>query len=297
VAGSRRRAREVERARYERQQQRRAQQRAQQRRRQRIAAVVISVVLVLAVVGVVAWGGLRGGGSNTASSSSNSGSTASSGSPTTSPVPTPKSLNGVTAAKCTTPAAGKPGTAQYKTAPSMTFPKGAKVTMTLKTTCGDIEIAMNAAKAPKTVASFVTLARKGFFDHTKCHRLTDAGIFVLQCGDPTGLGSGGPGYTLPDENLLKGTAAGAAVYPAGTVAMANTGSVHTGGSQFFLVYQNTTLGPTYTVFGQMSAASLKAVRSIAKGGITGGATVSDGAPALKVVINAVTISGAPAGTS
>jgi peptidyl-prolyl cis-trans isomerase B (cyclophilin B) len=156
-------------------------------------------------------------------------------------------------------------------------------------------MSLAAAKAPQTVASFVTLARKGFFDHTTCHRLTDTGIFVLQCGDPTATGSGGPGYTLPDENLPKAGSDGMAVYPAGTLAMANTGSPHTGGSQFFLVYQDSKLGPSYTIFGSMPAASLKVVRSIAKGGISGGATVHDGPPALKVVIDSVTVTGAPAG--
>ena len=74
-------------------------------------------------------------------------------------------------------------------------------TMKLATTCGDIDIALNGAKAPHTVNSFTFLAGKGFFDHTKCHRLTTDGIYVLQCGDPKGTGQGGPGYTIPDENL------------------------------------------------------------------------------------------------
>jgi peptidyl-prolyl cis-trans isomerase B (cyclophilin B) len=292
VAGSKRRAREVERARYERQQQRRAQQRTKQRRRQRIAATVASAVAVVAVVGGIVWATHHHKGSPAASPSSSVATpTTSSPSPSPSPPKTPASLVGVTAAKCATPAAGKPGTAQYKTAPTLAFPKGAKVSMTLKTTCGDIVINLNAAKAPKTVASFVTLARKGFFDHTKCHRLTYTGIYVLQCGDPTGTGTGGPGYKLPDENLPKATSGTQAIYAAGTVAMANSGP-GTGGSQFFLVYQNSPLAPSYTVFGKMPAASLKVLRSIAAGKAVGG--VADGAPALKVIINSVSVAGAPA---
>jgi peptidyl-prolyl cis-trans isomerase B (cyclophilin B) len=306
VPSNRRRARAVERARYERQQQRRAEQRAAQRRRQRISAVVGSFVAVVAVVVVVVLVSHNNNGSaNAASSSSGSTSVApsdsTSTSPTTStsasPAASATSLAGITAAKCTKPAAGKPGTTKYKTAPTLTFPAGSKVTATLKTTCGNITVSLDAALAPKTVASLVTLARKGYFDHTTCHRLTDSGIFVLQCGDPTGTGSGGPGYTLPDENLPKGPSTTPVVYAAGTLAMANTGTAHTGGSQFFLVYQDSPLPPTYTVFGQLTAASLKVVREIAKGGITGGAAATDGAPALKVVINSVTVTGAPAAKS
>jgi peptidyl-prolyl cis-trans isomerase B (cyclophilin B) len=178
----------------------------------------------------------------------------------------------------------------------MTFPKAADVTATLHTTCGDITVKLDPAKAPKTVASLVTLADKGFYDHTKCHRVTNVGIFVLQCGDPTGTGSGGPGYSIPDENLPKAGTDGAALYPAGSIAMANSGP-DTGGSQFFLVYQDTQLGPNYSLFGTMTPASLKVVREIAKAGIAGGSDVHDGAPAADVVINNVTVTGAPsAGT-
>jgi peptidyl-prolyl cis-trans isomerase B (cyclophilin B) len=136
------------------------------------------------------------------------------------------------------------------------------------------------------------LAQKGFFDHTKCHRLTTAGIYVLQCGDPVGNGSGGPGYTIPDENLPSASGSTTGDYPAGTVAMANTGSPHTGGSQFFLVYQDTSLPASYSIFGHLTPDSLKVVREIAAGGVTGNS--GDGPPALNVVINSVGLTGAPA---
>ncbi len=80
----------------------------------------------------------------------------------------------------------------WKKEPAMTIDKSAKYTFDLATTCGTIDIALKASAAPHTVNSFDFLAGKGFFDHTKCHRLTTNGIYVLQCGDPTGSGSGGP---------------------------------------------------------------------------------------------------------
>ncbi|MER6981163.1 peptidylprolyl isomerase [Streptomyces carpinensis] len=187
---------------------------------------------------------------------------------------------------CEKPAAGAVKKLSWKKEPAMTIATSAKYTLKLATTCGDIDVAMKTAAAPHTVNSFDFLAGKGFFDHTKCHRLTTNGIYVLQCGDPTGTGSGGPGYTIPDENLkdksLKGN-----VYPAGTVAMANTGQKHTGGSQFFLVYQDSQLPPSYTPFGTVSEAGLKVLKKIAAAGENTGA--GDGAPNATVVINKATV--------
>jgi peptidyl-prolyl cis-trans isomerase B (cyclophilin B) len=109
---------------------------------------------------------------------------------------------------------------------------------------GVITVKMLTDKAPCTTFSFRFLASQGYFNVTHCHRLTERGIFVLQCGDPTGTGSGGPGYSFNDENLAGAT------YPAGTVAMANAGP-NTNGSQFFFTWKNTTLPPLYTPFGQV----------------------------------------------
>jgi peptidyl-prolyl cis-trans isomerase B (cyclophilin B) len=110
------------------------------------------------------------------------------------------------------------------------------------TTQGIITVKMLTSQAPCTTYSFRFLASRAYFNGTHCHRLTTQGIFVLQCGDPTGTGSGGPGYAFNDENLAGAT------YPAGTVAMANAGP-DTNGSQFFFVWKNTTLSPAYTPFG------------------------------------------------
>jgi peptidyl-prolyl cis-trans isomerase B (cyclophilin B) len=110
------------------------------------------------------------------------------------------------------------------------------------TTQGMITVQMLTDKAPCTTFSFRFLASQGYFNKTHCHRLTIQGIFVLQCGDPTGTGSGAPGYAFNDENLAGAT------YPAGTVAMANAGP-NTNGSQFFFTWKDTTLPPLYTPFG------------------------------------------------
>ncbi|GAA3052516.1 peptidylprolyl isomerase [Streptomyces roseofulvus] len=161
----------------------------------------------------------------------------------------------------------------------------------LKTNEGEVTITMDAAKTPRTVNSFKHLADKKYFDGTKCHRLTTAGIFVLQCGDPEGTGMGGPGYTIPDENLDalgKPGADGKVTYKAGTVAMANTGQPGTGGSQFFLVYKDSKLPPQYTPFGTIDAAGLKAVQKVGAAGAEGGQ--GDGAPKKPVTIEKATVS-------
>jgi peptidyl-prolyl cis-trans isomerase B (cyclophilin B) len=166
----------------------------------------------------------------------------------------------------------------------LTFPKAPALTIArtnytarIVTNCGTIIVTLFGKQAPHTVNSFAFLSRKGYFNDTPCHRLTTSGIYVLQCGDPTGTGEGGPGYTLPDENL-KG-----ATYPAGTVAMANTGQPHTGGSQFFFVYANTSLPPHYTPFGRITA-GLDVLTRIAKAGTDNSNGEGDGHPVQPVVI-------------
>ncbi|MEU8897528.1 peptidylprolyl isomerase [Nocardia sp. NPDC048505] len=178
-----------------------------------------------------------------------------------------------------TPDNGQPGNQQWPAEPGMAIDPGASYTATLNTSCGALTIALDAAKAPRTVNSFVFLSNEKYFDHTRCHRLTTQGIFVLQCGDPTGTGTGGPGYKIPDENLAGAT------YPAGTVAMANAGP-NTNGSQFFLVTQDSQLPPNYTPFGKITGGMDK-LTAIAQGGTKDGA--SDGAPAADIVIDSVAV--------
>lgn len=152
----------------------------------------------------------------------------------------------------------------------------------LETNCGEIEIKLFRDAAPMTVNSIEFLTRKGFYSKTRCHRLTTEGIYVLQCGDPAGNGTGGPGYVLPEENLPNATENN---YPAGTVAMANAGP-GTGGSQFFIVWRDTTLPSSYTVFGQLTKPSLKLVRAIAAAGTKDGGT--DGEPKQPITIKKAT---------
>ena len=154
----------------------------------------------------------------------------------------------VTVPGCKTPTS-KSSTPKTIKQPAATAKPKAK-TLTFNTNCGDIVISMLGNKAPITVNALSTLANAGYYNKSLCHRLTTEGIFVLQCGDPTASGSGSPtgwkGYI--DENLPK---VGAKNYPAGTVAMANSGP-KTNGSQFFLVYQDTQLGPDYTIWGKIT---------------------------------------------
>jgi peptidyl-prolyl cis-trans isomerase B (cyclophilin B) len=163
---------------------------------------------------------------------------------------------------------------------------------TLTLSGGAVPVTLRGADAPCTVNSFASLAEQGYFDGTTCHRLTTDGIYVLQCGDPTGTGTGGPGYSFGDE--LKSAEAleddpvgqGAKNYAAGTVAMANAGP-DTNGSQFFLVYADSPLPPSYTVFGTMDAAGLKVVKAIADQGTADGS--SDGSPKTPTTIEKVTV--------
>jgi peptidyl-prolyl cis-trans isomerase B (cyclophilin B) len=192
--------------------------------------------------------------------------------------PPPSSAPPSAAAGCQSPSSAKASSAQFSSEPKLTIAK-TNYTANIVTNCGTIVVTLDGKHAPHTVNSFAFLAGKHFFDHSPCHRLTTEGIFVLQCGDPTGTGTGGPGYTIPDENL-KG-----ATYPAGTLAMANTGQPHTGGSQFFFCYANTALPPQYTPFGKV-VQGLDVLKKIARAGST---PPGDGKPNQPVVIESFTV--------
>jgi len=133
----------------------------------------------------------------------------------------------------------------FEKAPSNCLEAGKTYTAVVTTNKGEFTIVLDQTKAPLAANNFVTLARYKYFDNTQCHRaILD---FVVQCGDPTATGSGGPGYSFADELPQAGE------YKLGSIAMANSGP-NTNGSQFFIITgdQGVTLPPSYTLFGQVT---------------------------------------------
>lgn len=145
------------------------------------------------------------------------------------------------------PAPGEPQ--QFDEVPDPATAENARWTATLTTNCGDIVLELDGKRAPQAVASFLHLAREDYWDDSPCHRLVTSGIFVLQCGDPSGTGSGGPGYGYGVENAPKDS-----IYPRGTLAMARTQDPESNGGQFFVVYKKTELPDPngYTIFGKVT---------------------------------------------
>ena len=251
------REREYARRRYEEWQRRKAAAHARKRRQQIVAGSVVGVLVVAL------------GAAAAISSTTNNGT------PSTPPT-----------SNVTAPGATPSPTATYSL-PSPSLAEARLWTGTITTSAGTIGISLDGAAAPQAVANFVSLAQHGFFTSTPCHRLTTAGIFVLQCGDPTGTGTGGPGYTWgPIENAPANN-----IYPAGTIAMARaSGNGSSMGSQFFLVYKDSTIPADsaggYTVFGHITS-GLDVVQAVAAAGVKGGG--SDGAPATAVTIEGVEV--------
>jgi peptidyl-prolyl cis-trans isomerase B (cyclophilin B) len=275
LAGNRERQRRRARERYERQQEERLQRRRKIRQRSGIGFAVVLVV-GLAVGLTVALAGSSGKAASPKASASASASAAAA----------------EPAHHCTytvTDQNSKPSL------PTATPDYKAAYNATINTNLGKVQISLLNSKATCTVNSFAHLAALNFWNKTQCHRLsTTGGLYMLQCGDPTAsgtkqlscstptLGSGGPGYRFADENL-KG-----ATYKAGTVAMANSGP-DTNGSQFFLVYKDTSLPANYTPFGTITS-GLDILQNVAKAGTSctypqaGG-----GVPKEKVIIDNVTL--------
>ncbi len=250
------------------QQKRREEQARRRKRTTTIASIVTVVVVIAAGVGIYAY----------ATAPEQLG-------PDTSgiavaPLPTrpqalPASVNcsykpGEQAAKPVSPPANGPVSAN------------GTVPATLETSAGTVDLTLDRGLAPCTVNSFVNLAQKGYFNDTSCHRLTTGqGLQVLQCGDPTGSGSGGPGYSFADE-VFPGLK-----YGRGLLAMANSGP-NTNGSQFFMIYGDAELPPNYTVFGSIGPEGLSTLTDVGKAGVGGGQ--EDGPPATPVDIRTATAS-------
>jgi peptidyl-prolyl cis-trans isomerase B (cyclophilin B) len=246
------------------------------RRRRQIQAAVGAVLALVAVIGGT-WWAVKSFHTDKTSASAKpapSASAAPSASPSAKPSLAPGQCDYGKAEK----AAKDVGTPPAK---DVKHAGAQSATLTLNT--GELKLELDAAKAPCTVNSFTYLASKKYFDGTPCHRLVTSNIFVLQCGDPTGSGSGGPGYQFAEENL---PAAGDKNYPEGVLAMANAGP-GTNGSQFFIVYKGTSLPANYTIFGKVTN-GLDVVKKIAEVGITTGAP-GDGKPKNPVKIDKLTV--------
>ncbi|MEU8235859.1 peptidylprolyl isomerase [Actinoplanes sp. NPDC048967] len=177
--------------------------------------------------------------------------------------------------------------------PPSNAPNVGKSTLTMDTNLGAITASVDLSKAPCTGEAFTFLAGKKFWDNTKCHRLTTAGIKVLQCGDPTATGkgwresdgSGGPSFRYAEENLPTNAKP---AYPKGTIAMAKTSAPSSTGSQYFIVYEDTDLPPDYTVLGTITK-GLDIVESVAKAGSDNANGQGDGHPKKEITIKTLTM--------
>jgi peptidyl-prolyl cis-trans isomerase B (cyclophilin B) len=280
LAGSKERQRQRARERHERQREEHRQRRQQLRKRLSIGAVVVLVLGLVAGLSLVFVGG-----STPAAKSKPKATASASATSSASAVAEP-------AHHCTytTTGGGKPSM------PTVSPDYNASYAATINTNLGKIGISLLNSKATCTVNSFTHLAETNFFNNTQCWRVSNSsGLYVLQCGDPTAtaksklscssstLGEGGPGYQFADENLTGAT------YPAGTVAMAN-GGANTNGSQFFLVFKNTSLPASYPPFGKITS-GLDILQKVAKAGTSCSlsASVGGGVPKEKVIINSVTV--------
>lgn len=167
-------------------------------------------------------------------------------------------------------------------------PATGTVTVNLTTAQGNIGMELDRSVSPCTVNAVEHLASEGYYNDTVCHRITTSGIYVLQCGDPSGTGAGGPGFSFANEYPTDEATdlTTPVIYERGTIAMANAGA-DTNGSQFFLNYEDSPLAPNYTYFGQITEEGLATLDAIAEVGAEGG--TGDGAPAEEVRIESATV--------
>jgi len=282
---------EQRRATAKRKLERQLERRAANARKRRIFTIVGSVVAAIVVVAAVVTTVVitkRDSGSENAAATSTPTTSAAPSAPGELPAFAAPAGLGESCEYPATPPVSKPNKPP-RTGKVPTDP--AQISVSMETNQGDIGIMLDNAKAPCTVNSFASLAQQGYFNDTVCHRLTTAdALSVLQCGDPTGAGTGGPGYEFaneyptnqyqPDDPKLQEPVK----YPRGTLAMANAGP-NTNGSQFFLVYKDSQLPPGYTVFGTIDETGLATLDKIGAAGVAGGG--EDGKPASDVKVTSV----------
>jgi peptidyl-prolyl cis-trans isomerase B (cyclophilin B) len=283
MTSNRDRQRANARARLERDMAERAERRRKSRRTQ--TAIAIGAGSLVVIVGVVWVVVALAGDKKKTPSASPSGSAAPTSckwNPLVDPSASPKpSLPATIKNVGTPPAAGEPRS-------------GSQV-MTMNTNLGAVKIEVDTAKAPCAAESFTYLAGKKFFDNTKCHRMVTSGIYVLQCGDPSASGTGGPTYRFNEENLPTDKRP---AYPEGAVALAKTQEPGTSGSQFFIVYKDSELPADYTILGRVTE-GLDIIKKVAAAGVIPdpqAQNAGDGAPKMEVKVQTLTMS-APAGTS
>ena len=279
---------------------RQLERRAQQAKRRRILLISLGIVVAVAVAGAVVAVMIRDkdehksntASSTTANSAATSTATTEPQTPSAAPLP-PFKPSANLGANCQYPATQAKPAKPVKPPRSGKIPTDpAQVSVSMTTNQGNIGVLLANNESPCTVNSFSSLVGQGYFNNTKCHRLTTSqDLGVLQCGDPKGDGSGGdPGYTFADEYPTDQYPPNdpklrqPMVYPRGTLAMANAGP-STNGSEFFMVYRDSQLAPNYTVFGKIQDDGLATLDKIAKGGVEGGG--EDGTPATEVMIKSV----------
>jgi peptidyl-prolyl cis-trans isomerase B (cyclophilin B) len=275
VAGKDRK-KELARQRYERQQQRRVIRQARARRMKIIGTVVV-VAVVAGGSGAIAFA--MSGPAKKKTTAAASASSTPSAAPSVSVKPGECGYQPL-------PAEAAQGAKEVGKPPVK--PVKGKYKMTMHTSLGTIVATVDGTKAACTVNSFKYLASKKFFNNTNCHRLVTEGIKVLQCGDPTGTGTGGPSYGFANENVPKAGKSGQATYKRGVIAMAHSSAPNSNGSQFFIVYGDSPLPADYTVFGQITK-GMDVVDSVAKAGAAPADQTGNTAPKKKIEIKDLTV--------
>ncbi|RBO96164.1 protein kinase domain-containing protein [Nocardia puris] len=250
-----------------------------------------AAIVLIAVVAAVAYTVSRSSDPGTPAAGTTSTPTTANANPVSGDEPrpgTPKSG----AVECSYPASNSPAAKPVRP-PESRYTAGPTVTADLNTSQGPLRLTLASAQSPCTVNNFVSLVEQGYYDDTSCHRITtNENLRVLQCGDPSGIGTGGPGYSFDDEYPIDeyaGDTSAMVTYARGTVAMANAGP-GTNGSQFFLVWGDSALPPSYTIFGTLSDESLSTLDKIAAVGTDGTNGPDDGRPVTPVIIEQATVS-------
>lgn len=251
-----------------------------------LKVVAISAVAILAIVGGIWYATTRTGDDDLVASEETANQEAEA--PAMEPLAMQRETPLAETVTCEYIEAGEPAGGGTPPERTTDVPTTGTLDVTLATNRGDIDLTLDRTTAPCTVNVIEHLADTGYYDDTVCHRLTTSGIHVLQCGDPTGTGAGGPGFQFANEYPTDelDTTGSAVIYPRGSIAMANAGQ-DTNGSQFFLNYDDSPLAPDYTYFGQISEEGLAVLDEIAADGVEDGA--ADGPPAEEVRIETATL--------